>query len=307
MMQFISAEHIDRQRWDALVASSPQEEIFSYSWYLDAVCDEWHLLLEGDYEWGMALPAGSKMGMSFIYQPIYSRQLAVIGAVEADDERCQAFLDAIPDQFKFRQFGFRRMEEYPAAYEAEEVVHQQLELKDMEQIQQSFSTNARRNIRKAEREGLTLHHGTDPETLVDLFKSGKGGQLKELGETEYRNLNQLMRSMLEAKGGELLEARHPQQGLLAVAFFMKDKGRITYLKGAVTDEGKKCGAMHWLFREAFNCYAAEFKRFDFGGSKVESVAKFYKNFGAQDAFYVFLTRDKLPALVKLIKNIRSKW
>jgi hypothetical protein len=37
---------------------------------------------------------------------------------------------------------------------------------------------------------------------------------------------------------------------------------------------------------------------DFGGSSVETVARFYKNFGAKDCVYLQLKKNTLPGIVK---------
>ena len=89
---------------------------------------------------------------------------------------------------------------------------------------------------------------------------------------------------------------------LAGAFFMEINNRIIYLKGFSSEEGKKNGAMHFLFDAFIKSQSNQNKVFDFGGSSVVSVARFYKNFGAADCLYLHVHSNRLPRFIKWIKE-----
>jgi len=93
--------------------------------------------------------------------------------------------------------------------------------------------------------------------------------------------------------------------MVGAGFFLLDKKRITYLKGAATEEAKKDGAMFGLMNFAFEKYEGDFDIFDFGGSDVENVANFYKKFGAEDRTYYNYTINNLPKWFRAIKKIRG--
>ena len=68
---------------------------------------------------------------------------------------------------------------------------------------------------------------------------------------------------------------------------------------------KKNGAMYGLMNFAFETYKDRYSKFDFGGSDVESVATFYKKFGAIDnSYYNYLIND-LPLWFNLLKKIKG--
>ena len=113
-----------------------------------------------------------------------------------------------------------------------------------------------------------------------------------------------MYAALENEMGELFEVHQPG-GMIGGGFFLKDKKRITYLKGASTEEAKKAGAMFGLMDFAIQRYQEDHDTFDFGGSDIESVATFYKKFGATDRIYYNYSIDNLPAWFKTIKRIRK--
>ncbi|MBK9191238.1 MAG: GNAT family N-acetyltransferase [Crocinitomicaceae bacterium] len=92
--------------------------------------------------------------------------------------------------------------------------------------------------------------------------------------------------------------------VVAGGFFMFDKNRVTYLKGASTEEAKKEGAMYFMIDYALRKYAADFTTFDFGGSDIDKVAEFYHKFGAEDRVYFDYKMDDLPFWFKALKKIK---
>ena len=90
--------------------------------------------------------------------------------------------------------------------------------------------------------------------------------------------------------------------VIAGAFLMESHERMVYLKGFSKEEGKKNGAMHFLFDQLIQQQAGSHKTLDFGGSSVDSVARFYKSFGALDCVYLHLRKNRLPKLLRWIKR-----
>ena len=80
--------------------------------------------------------------------------------------------------------------------------------------------------------------------------------------------------------------------------------RFVFLKSGVRDEGKAKGAMHFLMDSFIRKYAGEKKVLDFGGSSVESVARFYKSFGALDYVYLQIEKKSIFKLIKWIKSLK---
>ena len=306
--RFVSHREIDRLKWDACLDADANSLVFQRSWYLDAVCDVWHALVVGDYEIIMPLPTGRRLSIQYLFQPIFSRQLQVSGASVTETVEAE-FLQSLHHHHRFLAFGFHKSEvSLPEGVTAEEVRHQQLLLhEDYAALRTGYSSNGKRNAKKAEKAGLTVREGGDPEALVKLFQSTKGGELKALGDEQYSRLLKLMNAALDRDAGQCLMVINELGEVLAQGFFLREGETITYLKGAASDEGKKLGAMHLLFDYGIRSWsAAGLKKLDFGGSKVQSVAKFYKNFGADDAFYLFLSSDRLPAWARFLKKLRGK-
>ena len=110
----------------------------------------------------------------------------------------------------------------------------------------------------------------------------------------------------EKKGAfESIGIYNKEGELDAAGFFMKYKNRYVFLKSGVSGEGKSYGYMHLLFDMFIKKHSGAGILLDFGGSSVESVARFYKNFGAKDCVYLQVQRNRLPKLLKWLKSIKK--
>lgn len=297
---------IDLERWDQCVAAATNRSIFNYSWYLNAVAENWSGLVLDDYEAVMPLPFKDKLGAKILYQPFFSRQVGVFSPRELKSEEKQEFVQRITEKYKLIQIGIDlELKEHLQEFEVERYPFQVLDLtKGYDAIQAGYSQNARRMVRKAEKSGIVVCELADYPAIVRLFRETKGDQLGQFSEEDYVHLNTLMQACELNHCGRALGAYNDAGVLLATGFFMLEEHRITYLKGAVNEDGRKQGAMYLIFDEVFKQHTGDKSIFDFGGSRNEGVASFYKKFGAVDNYYLFAVRDELPAPHRLMRKIK---
>ena len=178
-------------------------------------------------------------------------------------------------------------------------MHQYLDLKS----EFRYSTNAKRLIKKAN-EKFHYKRSHKAEELIELFRETAFKKIDSITNEDLNRLENLMYVALEKEKGELYLI-YSHHDVVGGGFFLKDKKRITYLKGASTEEAKKSGAMFGLIDHAIKHYRDHYNTFDFGGSDVENVANFYKKFGATDRVYYNYSIDNLPLWFKTLKKIRK--
>jgi hypothetical protein len=292
-VKLITREHIDVERWNQTIEASGKENIFCYSWYLDAVAENWNAIVSDDYSSLIPVPFTSKLGVKQMYQAPFTREYDLFG--ETFD--WQEVLSLLQKDFKaieFRNGG----DNFPE--KGTERIHQWLELKD--DFQSGYRSNARRILKKA-KALFSVESGSDVSLLIDLFKRTTAHKIDSIKEADLIKLTHLMKTAIELGKGEMWIVKEENQ-LVAAGFFLKDKKRITYLKGASEEEAKRNGSMYVLMDFAFNHYCQNHSTFDFGGSDVENVANFYKKFGAVDRTYYNYRIDNLPFWFKTIKKIK---
>lgn len=304
MIVYTKHNNINKQKWDDCIRNSSNSSIYAYSWYLDAIYKNWSALVFNDYEAVFPLATKSKYGISYIYQPFFSRYFGVFTNTNASVQLNNDFFNSIPKEFKYIEINIDEHTEITLSdYQKKERHYQLLDLNESyDVLYKGFSENAKRNIKKAAKAGLVVNTGIAPETIVKLFRENKGGELKTLQPHDFENLLYLMNTAITKNVAETIVVYDKDNNVCAAGFFMKNHNRFTFLKSGVTDGGKSQGAMHLMFHFFIKKYAGTPFLLDFGGSSVESVARFYKNFGAKDCVYLQLKKNNLSRLAKLLSN-----
>ena len=117
------------------------------------------------------------------------------------------------------------------------------------------------------------------------------GYLKEyypfIGYTEenYASLKRLSNYLIENSFGKIKGVYNNNDEFLGGIIFLKDAKRITYLVSVVNEKGKKNQAISFLIDAEIKNNANRNIVFDFEGSMLEGIAKFFKTFGAKKEVY----------------------
>jgi len=263
-----------------------------YSWYLDAVSTNWSGLVDSNSQTIFPITFSNKLGVKQFNQALFTREYDVVGTGFTIDN----VVDKLQKEFKNIQFRNNNV----LKLNKTERVYQFIRLN--EPYSCNYSTNAKRLIKRSNKY-YTYKVVNCIDELINLVKVNVAHKIKEFTPENINKLEVLMNNAAENNKGETI-AVFENNIIVAAGFFLKDKSRITYLKGASSNEAKKNGAMYGLMDFAFSIYDKNYKTFDFGGSNVESVATFYKKFRAKDKIYFEYSLNNLPLWFKLLKKLK---
>lgn len=305
MVRYLQRNDIDDTLWDECIAASPNGLPYAYAWYLDVVAArQWNALVLGDYRAVFPLPYRTKWGVRYLYQPFFVQQLGVFSRDAITPALVKDMLDAIPAYYKYIELNLNEANatEHPD-YALLPRVNLLLPLdKPYTEILAGFSENTRRNLQKAQKQGLVLVNDLAIDTVIGFFRKEMGEKLSDLSEADYRTLRKLMDVCL-AKGIGVLKGVQNQQGqLLATGFYLQSHGRIINLLPSASEQGKSTGASAFLLDGIIQQHINGGWTMDMEGSMIEGVARFYKGFGAQLAPYWQLKRKRLPWYLKPFKQ-----
>lgn len=277
------------------MVNSPIENIFMYSWYLDSVSTKWGAIISDDYKTIFPVTYTVKLGVKQYHQAMFTRQFTILG----DGFSWSDVMRTLKGQFKLVQFRSNEFLEF--GENREHRIFQSLELN--EDYDENYSKNAKRLIKKS-KNNYTFKRINCIQELIKLVKDTVAHKIKEFTPENILKLQSLMENAVKYQKGETIAVFENDQ-IVGSGFFLKDKSRVTYLKGASTESAKKNGAMYGLMDFAFSHYRSDFDRFDFGGSNVESVASFYKKFGAINNSYYNYAINDLPLWFSLLKKLKK--
>lgn len=295
-IQYVSHGQIDKKRWDQLIMHAPGSTLYSQSWYLDAVSPGWQALVTGDYSRIMPLTSRQKFGFSYLYQPLLSQQLGIFSRARLKPQEVDEFLAAIPPVFKLIEITLNDQNPPGTLFPVEKHTTFKLNLnRPYSVIQEKYSENTRRNLKKATLENPRFRTNTTLQEFMELLGEDKSIGAKVLNNKKnQRILLRLIPAMLNKNAGMICGVRNRNGNLLAAALIGQDKGFHYYLVPAMNNEGRDTRAMFYLIDRYIHLHAGLPATLDFEGSDIETVSRFYKGYGATPYTYTSLRINRLP-------------
>lgn len=285
-MKMIERENIDVKKWDELVAAS-SDDFFSFSWYLDALADNWCVLANEDYSKGIAIPYTLKAGVKLAYIPVFSRYVEWLGEGELDLQ--QLFSQG------FKGYDLR-IKGHPEKGSST-AVYQKINVEEDRVI----GSQAKRMLKKAEKSNFEVVISTNVDFAFELIQSELKGKFKGVNDLAVERLEALCYSAV--KSGFLKVFSIEDTGAIIC---LESKQKMLYLKGTATEEGKKHGAMYYLMDHAIQYAQGQELIFDFGGSNVEGVKRFNQNLGGKDVAYSVYRDDRSPFWYKMLRKLKHR-
>lgn len=300
MLRWVKRSEIDTGRWNDVIENSPAETIYPYSWYLDAVAQNWSALIAEDYRFLMPVIWKKKVGIKYIYQPFHTQQLGVFSKEYVDPYLIKKMLGILYKKFRFAGINFNAKnlvgEEGP--FRVDDKSNYILNLdREYEEHYKSFSSNAKRNIKQAEvyQEEVDL---TVP--VGELVKLKKANDVIERSEADYERLQNLLDSLVDRKAGRVYAIRKGKE-VTAAAFFAYSQTRAIYLVSASSKLAKEHRSMFHIVNTFLKQHLGSGKILDFEGSNIPSVARFFAGFGARPEIYQGVSFTRLPSIVRRIR------
>jgi hypothetical protein len=282
----IVAEHPDlRRQYEQIVASQKRFGFFSQIWVQDALHPNWVYVLNDQHQILLRLPVVRKFGLKAYLQPLFIRDLdllADLSAAQCNDLttflRRRSFLhlniSVNNNELRGGQTG----------------KFQKLKLAgDIDLLRAGYSENVKRSLKKAKDLQLQEISFSD---FQSFFIKQKGEDLGNLNAAAWLRLEKLA-AAASKKDSFYCCGTYAQKELLAVGLFFKWKKQLYFMKGTLNDQGKKCGALVFLIDAVLEKHVPSFEALDFIGSNQESIAAFYKKFGAVDHRYMII-KGRVP-------------
>jgi hypothetical protein len=302
-IRFLHNHDIDRQAWDEAINGSRGANIYSLSWYLDAVCPGWTAMATEDYSMVMPLPSRRKYGFNYIFRPVLTQQLGIFSRQPADTDSISMFIDKIPGRYRFIQYCLNQNNEVAKEYKP--IMHSTYELdlsQDYEKIRSGFSANHNRNARKAESSGYRIADNISIEEFIKLLRRDNSAGSKILSSGDNLLLLIRLAEEMVSRDAASLHGIYDGKGeLIAAVLFGKSHNRWYYLVPVNSEKGKEGRAMFLLIGDLIRKRSGKKEILDFEGSDIPGLAKFYQGFGAVQKQYPEIRINKLPWPIKLLK------
>ena len=288
LIKYIQREHLDEEKYNNCIENSIQSNSYAFSWYLDIVCDNWDVLVLNDYEAVMPIPRRKKYGIKYVYQPLWVLQL---GIFSKGDFTQSDFISVVQKRFRFIELrlNFKNLLDTDSLYFIEKQFQELKLTVGYEKIKKAYRSDRKKDLKRAEKSELRIEWGGSPSDLITLFQNNVGKRTPEIKQQDYQNLETLINFCLIDDYGELCFA-YQGETLVAGAFFLKHQETVTILCSSTDFSNRKNGANTFLIDEAIQRYINKYKTFNFGGSSMQTIAKYFFSFGTQEKTYPMLVK-----------------
>jgi hypothetical protein len=285
LVRYLKNTEINRKKWDSCIEGAVFETLYPYSWYLDLVSSDWHALVKGDYEIIMPLTLRKKSGFRLLLQPVLAQQLGLFSATVPEEDDIREFISEISSRYRYIDICLNRensaLPEHP-----ENRSRTNYEL-IVDSAPASFNTNTRRNIQKAAKHSFEFRKISMADYLdLKYLPGAEPGVGRDYMYTLFRGIEELGR-------GQAFGAFSNNQ-LQAASVLGYANTRVIYLNGCSGPGGKETRAMFFLMDQLIGHARKKAPIFDFEGSGIPGVARFFEGFGGEKTVYHRIIRKKFP-------------
>lgn len=302
-IQHLSADLIDREKWNEWVSTSMNRRIYASSLFLDNFSPRWEALVMDEGKAFMPVTSNRKYWVKYVYQPLFVQQLGFFCRDDSYLSALPLFIEKLSSLYRFIDISLNEMNDmFISGYAVSPMNNYLLPMdKPYDLIYEDYSSNTRRNVRKAERLDLVLISGYKPSKIISLFADNNGKNLSNIRKLNYKRLHDLLEGGV-ADGLIITRAARAVNGdVIAAACFLRDYDRYVFYFSANTEEGKMQGAMFMLIDSFIKEYAGSGMLLDFNGSTKPGLARFYKGFGALRTCYQRLKINRLHFPLNVLK------
>ena len=168
MIHCIKRKDLDIDKYDACIAASVQFRIYAFSWYLDAVSENWEVLILNDYEAVMPLPWKQKYFLKYITQPFFCQQLGIFSFAPITLQIQENMIRRIPKKFIRTSINFN----------ADNFLNANMKLRKnalltienvYENMHAKFNKNRKRALKKASSLGFTFEENIAANEFYDFY------------------------------------------------------------------------------------------------------------------------------------------
>ena len=284
--------------------------IFSQSWWLDSVCgtDNWDVCLiekGGKIVASMPYYKTKKFMLNMIFMPkltqtmgpyiLYPKGQKYYKKLSWDKDIINKLLRQLPKYDYFFQNlhysitnwlpfywnGYKQTIRY--TYIIENIT--------VEDLEKKFETDIRRRRRKATNIGVEVYESDDIKKFYELNEMTFIRQGKEMPYS-FKFIESLYNNCKENNACKIFFAKDKDGIIIAGNFLIYDKNTVYYLMGGINPKYKDLGGMDVVQFESIKFALKSGRKFDFEGSMIESIEKYFRSFGAIQKPYSQITKSR---------------
>jgi hypothetical protein len=303
-IDILPSHQIDRKKWDDCINKSPNNLIYTHSYYLDHLADNWHGIIVNDYDCVMAVPWRKKLRIRYCYDVPFIQQLGIFKKNEEMDSLL--ILDTFFKFIKYGHYNFNYSNVEIARFTGVRTTSNFIiDLNDKKIISNNYTKSFTQSLQNSKRHHLTYITAA-PIEAIDLYKKRYSHSVKNIKEPDYKKFIQLTQLLVQQDNCVSRKIINKNGHTISIVLLLKDKKRLYNIINVTNDEGRKTEANYYLYSQIFTEFSGKGLLFDLEGSELYGVKSFYKKFGAIEQPYYRMHINNLPPPLNLFKTSVSR-
>ncbi len=312
----------NKEKYHELCFSEESIPIFSQDWWLDVVCgsENWDVCIVekgGEILATMPYYFKKKYGLVFIEQPPLTQTLGpwirstngkYSKILSKQKQLFEELIKQLPNYSYFHQNFYYKINNWLPFYwngfnQTSRVTYRIENAGSIEKVWEGLQSNIRTDIKKAQRNNVMLKENPIIDEFIVLNEKVFLRQNKSLPYSKELIKN-IYKACVFRNCGKLFLAEDETGQNHAAVYIIWDKENTYYIMGGGDPELRNSGATSFCMWEAIKFSLDKTKSFDFEGSMLEQVEKFFRAFGAIQMPYHSITKSnsKIIDFTLMIKN-----
>ena len=299
----VNRKEVDYKKWDKAVEDAVNSFPYGYSWYLNAVSEDWDAIIVNDYEYILPLPFERILGAIKYYKhPILIQQLGPFGKQIPDNQTLNAILEKLPLKAIRLNLNFAENISFSKKHSFLNPVpriNQTISLEeDLETIEKRFTNNPRRAIQSKLKNFGELEQVNNPKLVLD-FVYGLKGKAMGFNKTQYNKALQLFLTAKEKESIQFFQLKNINTNKIVVmgALLIGSDRIINFFYTSIKGTENYGAASIYIYK-LIKKFKTNKKILDLDGSEIPGINQFFSSFGSQTSYYTSI--DKMHPVLKLI-------
>lgn len=303
-----------KEKYRIYSKSSKEISLFQQDWWLDATCGKqnWDAIIyesNGNIIGAWAYPLKKKYNLQLITMPMLTPGIGPIITYFAGQKPAtqlsheQQVLDELIKQLpKFDLFDLYFLPHYKnhlsfywnGFAQSTRYTYLIKELSNLDKVFEDFNSSIRTQIRKAEKE-ISITESTDIEQFYKINALSFKRQSKKVPYS-MTYVKQINEACVKNNCRKILFAKDTEGNIHAALYLVWDSQSAYYLMGGADETFKGSGAYSLLLWNAIKTSASLTNQFNFCGSMLPTVERFFRSFGGEQTPYLHLKKVNSKAL-----------
>lgn len=291
MIKKLTYQEIDFSKYTACIDNAVQKNLYAQTEILAHLCENWELLIFGDYDYVMPVPYKKKWGLKFVMMPLFCQQLGVFGPKQ-NPEVEEQFLQFFQKNYRIMSYAFNYRNSFGTDFKLKKNFF--IAPTEYQMLRKKYFKGRKSTVKTAQ---YLEFKSIELKDNISFIKNNfKGLEKKTDAEKFFSYLDYLdRRNMLKIFGS----FKESQLTNLAI---MIDQDNTFSLLGLINDEHfRNDNGASFLIDRILKDHIHHHS-FDFMGGSIRGIEVFFKSFGAEMHQYPTIENSKKKMLQNLLKK-----